>query len=216
MTTKFKKVDTGYICNVTLAAIARSIGKTDGKRKKMHAKSGSFSYIPVDLDNFIQKTNLALQYLREHGVRKSRAGFTFLDAGCGAGITLALARNIGFSYTIGLEMDTATIRIAKTLNHTSLNKIIRTDIRRSNMYGKADVVYYYVPMSNRKNQIVFECRVANCLRVGSVVIPYGSSRTFQRSQAFEANGKKGNTSAYGNFYVKTRQIIHSPKDYYTY
>ena len=78
------------------------------------------------------------------------------------------------------------------------------------MYGKADAIYYYVQMFERKNQSIFECRVANCMKLGSVVIPCGSSEIFRRSPAF----KRGDSGDFdrGNFHVKIKQIKHVVTD----
>jgi SAM-dependent methyltransferase len=189
-----------------LEVLGRSIQYGDGRSKSIHQKRDSYNYIPqstrLQLDLF---TNAFIYLLvNREGYSKTEAnahvgdsyGFTFMDAGCGAGLTLALARAVGFRYTVGLELDPKMVKLAKTLNpyyrHKKMYtdrpnpaKILQTDICTSRMYKKADVIYFYVPMSNPKWQKTFENQLKDTCKVGTIVIPTGSSFRFEQDHRFK-------------------------------
>jgi SAM-dependent methyltransferase len=134
--------------------------------------------------------------MRKHCANK----LTFLDAGCGPGITLAMAYSIGFNHTIGVEIDPATVKIARLINPSA--KIVKKDIRLYKGYNKADVIYYFVPISNAIEERKFEMHLAMTMRIGAAVVPVGSSWYFEHHRKKEFKGIQQ-----GNFYVKTKEIV---------
>lgn len=182
--------------SIVLDTIAENIRLAIGGRKTFHVENGAYSYAQSPTETFHFIVSPAFRYLCDQKGNDSQ--LTFLDAGCGPGLTLQLARFIGFEFAIGLEMDDRMIKLAKIINCTELSKenrrhifkastcvrIIKTDIRTSRMYRKADVVFFFVPMGI-KNQPVFMRHVMNATRPGTIIIAYGGSDTLKNSKKFE-------------------------------
>ena len=161
--------------------IAENVRHTLGDRIPFHYKNNAYPYVPIEVEPFHHLVSRSFKYLRDQ--RGSEARLTFLDAGCGIGLTLQLARSIGFTYTIGLEMDYRMIKMAKIINgvkprkshenspyrETPSVKIVRADIRTSRMYKKADVVYSYIPMRN-ESQLAFIQHIINVTRPDTIII----------------------------------------------
>ncbi len=186
--------------------ITENVRVTLGGRIDFHYKNNAYPYVPIKVGSFHNLVSYSFKYLCDR--RGSGARLTFLDAGCGIGLTLQLARSIGFIYTIGLEMDYRMIKMAKIINGIGLSKshknssrngwpcmtkenprvkIVRTDIRTSRMYKKADVVYSYIPMRN-ESQLAFMQHIINVTRPGTIIIAYGGSGTLASSRKFKRLG----------------------------
>jgi SAM-dependent methyltransferase len=190
-----------------LNSIARAYRESSECRaKRIHREIGAYPYMPMNVSELCEATNSAFKYLSAIHTRRTHGDghltlqypkLTFLDAGCGPGISLVLARSIGFSRTIGLEIDPKTFKIARMLNPRPRNRVLKTDIRTSKVYREADAIYYFVPMSSITNQRIFEIHVANCMKVDAVIIPRGSSTLFHESIVFERVGE--------GLFVKTKK-----------
>lgn len=152
-------------------------------KKDIHTELGAYPYVPSGVSQLCTSIGSAYKYLKKY--RNTFDKLTFLDAGCGPGISLLLAYSIGFNYTIGLEIDPVAVKIARMLNHPDVSRILEADIRTSKVYKEADAIHYWLPMANPKNQRMFEIQVANYMRVGAVIMPCGSDYLFTDHPAFK-------------------------------
>lgn len=110
-----------------------------------------------------------------------------LDAGCGAGNILLLARIIGFD-SIGIEIDKKTARIGrKLLKSSSLSRItiMHKDLATYKQYNIYDVVYYYQPMYPRSNPMEeFLKLLSNGAKIGALIIVDGND-PFENNEHFK-------------------------------
>ena len=111
----------------------------------------------------------------------------FLDAGCGIGNIMLIARVAGFEVA-GIEYDPELAKVAKrlTCSHVHVG-----DIAEYSQYKKYDVIYYYVPITNRDKMMRFCNRLGKRMRIGAYVIPLGYSRLFRPENGFEQIIYKG-------------------------
>lgn len=129
-------------------------------------KHGSYVFIPNSPYVVLPQLIYVFDYLNRVE-QKYKYGFSFLDAGCGVGNIMMLARAVGFEVH-GLEIDPITIEFAAVIN-PYWQQIKQQNVLTYNSYGKFDVVYYYCPFSCKK-EIEFEERVENQMKVGAVLI----------------------------------------------
>lgn len=158
-------------------AAARIREKNNRKRRRRKGSDGhsviqdkhsSYPFIPKSVHVVLPQLIYAYDYLRK---KYDRHNFSFLDAGCGFGNIMMLAGGIGFD-VCGLEFDPVTIEFAASIN-PYWKEIRQQDILTYNGYGKFDVIYYYCPFCCRK-ETEFEKRVENQMKVGAILIAYGS------------------------------------------
>lgn len=142
------------------------------KRKTSYIQKrvGAHPFIPLRADTrFMGALIYIKKYLdsnRRYGIRK------FLDAGCGIGNIMVLAKEIGFDVH-GLEIDPKTIAKAKEVFPHIHGHIEKYNILTYKDYGKYDVIYYYQPLRDKDREVRFELRVENQMKVGAIVFPIG-------------------------------------------
>lgn len=184
-----KPIDRVNILSRALNGIAYDIKSKFIKRSHKGTIDGAYPFIPMDVSHFCDVVYKAFELLnKDRGITKPlycgyQQGYTFIDAGCGPGLTLTLARAIGFGKVMGVDIDPNMVEMAKILNPEA--KIFCQDIRKCRMYGKANVVYYFVPMYNNSMQEQFEQYLARCLKPGAFVIACGSDAGFYRNDWFD-------------------------------
>lgn len=137
------------------------------RRSDIQKRHESYSFIPMNPGVALRQLVYAYEYLSE---RRGSANFDFLDAGCGPGNIMLLAKCVGFSSVTGLEFDFATIQAAKHFNP------LWRDIKRRNIlsyrsYKKFGVIYYYCPIDGPL-QKKFEERVEDKMSVGALLLPH--------------------------------------------
>lgn len=81
----------------------------------------------------------------------------FLDIGCGTGITLHIARALGFD-AYGLETDPVTLKLLDA-THGRTSKVIVEDILSFDKYGDFDVLFMYRPFRNEQSEKELEVLV---------------------------------------------------------
>lgn len=150
-----------YIQDENLRRYKRGSGQS-----ATQAKHGSYAFIPMPSRRILSTLMKAYDYLWKRS--SSRQELSFLDAGCGVGNIMLLARAVGFD-AYGLELDPTTIRFAKIINP------FWKDIQKQNIltylsYGEFDVVYYYCPFNNMRKEAQFEKRVEDQMKIGALLI----------------------------------------------
>ena len=136
---------------------------------------GSYEYVPLNLSQLIPILQDAYGFsIRRCGQHKRSK---FLDAGCGIGMTLEMARQIGFWPVSGLELDKTCLTRAKLLfgNRTG---ILHQNILTYNGYGEYDVIYFYCPFAINSRQVAMEKRIADQMKVGAIVVPVACGYSF--------------------------------------
>lgn len=136
------------------------------KDKSYKRSQSSYPFIPHSTRMSMEQLIHAFDYL---SANRKTPNFTFLDAGCGIGNIMSLARGAGFM-VYGLEIDPKAIKVAKIMNPSFSKRIKRGDILTHRSYGKYDVVYYYCPFYSVNGQQKFEERVENQMKIGAILI----------------------------------------------
>jgi SAM-dependent methyltransferase len=149
-----------YSCKTTIEG--------NGSTNEKCRKNGSYHFIPRELEENVRVLQEVDKFISSKGGNIARK--KFLDAGCGIGNILMLARAIGFGGCYGLEFDDETLKIAKTLNRNEA-VIKRRDILTFEKYSQYDVIYFYRPFCNDEKQMLFEEHLYSSMSVGAIVIP---------------------------------------------
>lgn len=150
-------------------------------------KNGSFHFIPKQPMQVVE----TLLKLKNRIKSNYFYDLNFLDAGCGIGNILLLARAVGFHTATGLEFDLFTIEKANQfLNLTPKNeggiKIEQADILTYKDYKKPDVVYFYRPFDDGLKQLKFEIRLAHHMKVGAYLMPiYNAYQEYRNDPRFK-------------------------------
>lgn len=158
-------------------------------------RNGSFPFIPSNtslvfedfmmLSNvlFCDKSDLTssneLQAREAWDCRNNcNDGIKFLDAGCGIGNIMLIAKviELGTSFH-GIEYFDDTYQ--KALNWLGISgrgkseeyKIFKKDILDFTKYHDYDIIYYYRPFEDTSSQIKFEMLVENSMKIGGILIP---------------------------------------------
>jgi len=183
--------------------------KTRMKIEEKSYKKGHYPCIPshgiisllIDLINVMEKLRNSLE--NQHYMPK------FLDAGCGIGNVVLLARNVGCVAT-GIEYDLRTYRLAKKLidsdSYYPNGTIIKGDITTFDKYGDYDIIYYYQPMNKSELMNQFLEKLSNDMKIGAYIISYGSQPPSILNR--NSNGSKIiriHNTTFNTIYKKVRQ-----------
>ena len=142
---------------------------------------GAFSYGASDAARFCR----TLLKVREILGVSPMARPTFLDVGCGPGITLVMAHHCGFKAT-GLELDKPTIALAKKLlQYSCLTGIRRADILKYRRYGDYDVIFMFNPLCDHKLKTQLEERVLRQAEPGALIITSHCGETYWDNKQVE-------------------------------
>lgn len=184
---------------VTIKALEKVINyqRSDYTKKsyQMCKEEGSYPFIPIStsrsLNDFIMLRNILygdisnIRSSKIHNIRKiwednisDNKNRMFIDAGCGIGNVMLLARATDLCYDIhGIEYFHDTYQ--KALNWLGIEKggkyehyeIFKENILDFDKYSAYDIIYYYRPFENMKLQSEFERIVEDNMKVGAVLIP---------------------------------------------
>lgn len=188
----------GHLQRHAAACIREKNNRKRRRRKGMNGcsviqdKNGSYPFIPRSVHAVLPRLIYAYDYLRK---KYASCDFSFLDAGCGFGNIMMLAKGVGFDVH-GLEFDPVTIEFAKDVNPYWMN-IRRQDILAYNGYKKFDVIYYYCPFDCRK-EVDFERRVENQMKVGALLVASPSHHSRM------AKDKRFRSLFHGDIYEKVK------------
>ncbi len=137
-------------------------------------KPSCYGYIPNRPYEVMMCLKVAYKLLHDdpsHDVRSYKR-YKFLDAGCGVGNIMLMAKRLGFE-SYGIDNDDKTIALARKLLRCGREKIIQADLTKYRSFGKYDVIYYFTPMFDTKPMHKFVIRLAGQMKVGAIVIPFG-------------------------------------------
>jgi SAM-dependent methyltransferase len=138
----------------------------------------SWNYIPNnDYFDFYKILKKAIKLIGKGDCYNAK----FLDAGCGVGITLGIAKSIGF-VTTGLELQDKSIKIAKNIFGQT---VIKADILKFKKYGDYDLIYFYCPFRGGGKQIEFEKIVADQIKVNAFVLAWDCGHVFEDDKRFK-------------------------------
>jgi SAM-dependent methyltransferase len=173
--------------------------KTTQKEAKYISK-GSYYFIPKHSGIAIRKLSIVHDYFI-----KNRQTFfhSFIDAGCGPGNIVVLARHMKFK-AFGLELDEKVLKLTRErvcgkflypcedfLDLPLITKkdrkypIAKQNIVTFDKYHEFDVVYYYCPFRDEFIEKEFEKMVEDQMKVGAVLIAcYKKSHRIQRDKRF--------------------------------
>jgi SAM-dependent methyltransferase len=128
---------------------------------------GKYEYIPMDIKVIRNEIKFVSDILKT----KNRIhDLKFLDAGCGIGVTLLVARRYGFK-PFGIEFNAKLAEIAVRLSEVwTKDNVFIGDILDYKDYNKFDVIYYYCPFEDRELQATFEKIVENAAKKGAIII----------------------------------------------
>ena len=184
-----------------------------GKGTQAENNNGSYYFIPNSSYRVIRDFIKIKRELRksEHWRNKyyKEGGVSFLDAGCGIGNILVLALNSCLCQkATGLEYFPETLKLGRKFlktyySYISENATIKkADILKYKKYGDYDIIYFYRPFSDTEKERLFEKRIRDQMKVGSILIPYGNDTIFtQRDNRF----KKTGLGSYFLFYTKVKE-----------
>jgi hypothetical protein len=198
------------ICNE--AQTGRGRKKCNGRFAGKSSRApvvGSFAYVPKCADQLGKIMSQLFFYARKHG--ENVPCRRFLDAGCGIGMSMHLARAAGFYYTDGLELDKTCITRARQIFGAEFTKKIKhQNILTFNGYGLYDAIYFWVPFSDHLKQLKMEERIADQMKVGAIVAPASCGAVFDKDPRFKKlNGRIKGKSGFSwhpecYYYVKRR------------
>jgi len=161
--------------------------KTSPYVAKSNFKKESYPFIP--LNNSIDSIN-RFKDIRNYLILRDSLStrwydkkLKFLDAGCGIGNIMILAKICGFDVS-GIEYNTTTHRYCKEIHEYDAH-VIKGDITKFKSYHKYDVIYYYVPIDDREKMLEFTERLAKNMKVGAIVDPHGGSHESFKNDSFK-------------------------------
>lgn len=153
-------------------------------KNRKSINTGSYPYIPFNFTNFTRVLNFVKDLIKTDYP-------TFIDYGCGVGVTCNYASQLGF-ITHGIEYDKELISpysdyIIKVGNLEDEDLLFS----RRQLY---DVVYYWSPFTDFKKEIIFETRALETVKVGGYVISPSPGKAFEIKK-------------YGKNYCKESKLI---------
>jgi len=141
-------------------------------------KKGEFDYIPSFNRESMNQIGLVIDDLPTQQ-RNDLRNLKFLDAGCGKGLIVAMARAFGFD-SFGLEIRVKYIKEALKVLYggnafiqvgwQSFPEIRKQNILKYESYGRYDVIFYYSPFDNNNKEEEFEERIEEQMKVGAYLI----------------------------------------------
>lgn len=160
------------------------LSKEEEKERFEIACKGSYSYIPYQLHDLDKHLNKVNKLLLRHS--KTDEKFSFVDYGCGIGITLVLARSFDFE-TTGIEIDKQCLNASKYQLFNSNTLELNLEDESTYRDRKFDIVYFYCPFVGRDKETIFETRALSTVRIGGYAIVPGPGRAL--SSIDTANSK---------------------------
>jgi 2-polyprenyl-3-methyl-5-hydroxy-6-metoxy-1,4-benzoquinol methylase len=166
-----------YFKKALNGANSRCLRRKNGCYKFVPTRIGSLVPAFIAVDKYICKKN---HMLSEH--------IHFLDAGCGMGNIMLLARELDW-HASGVEIDPKCAEIARAITKQGPWIYGRApahvhvgDLLKYTQYHKYDVIYYWEPIYDRKLMLEFTNRLADQMKPGAVVIPRGPRRRFHENK----------------------------------
>jgi len=122
-----------------------------------------FWYVPYEPSAFVEQ----LEKVKENF--SGEVVPSFLDVGCGVGLTLLLAWQVGFK-PYGIEIVPELVKLAKLFTYSLGGWVKRRDALKFKDYDKFDVIYFYCPIKDMKLENRLERLIEDKMRVGAFLI----------------------------------------------
>lgn len=193
-------------------------------REEQEAYSqGSYPFIPhstfVTIMQFeALREDLRLERRWSGHESSRRMNRRFLDAGCGIGNILLIAREANLArHFHGIEFFDDTYEKAQsflgldTKNPVSGIKIFKEDILKFENYHDYDIIYFYCPFNDAALEIKFEELVEDSMRVGAVLIAnLKRGSAIRKDKRFELinSSRKGVLGDRNNVFIK---VLDAPR-----
>lgn len=178
------------------------ISRQSREKEFILGKSKSFPYIPFDLRHFVE----ILSFINDLINFKNK---TFIDYGCGIGLTCDVAQMMGF-HTSGVEYNKDLIYPVRLLRE----EYILADLKQEETWkkvGKYNVVYFYSPFKDADEEVSFEMNaLETCKKDGYVICPRPG-----KAYDFKRYGKEYDNAKYKDFHklLNSFKIVNSPHNY---
>ena len=132
---------------------------------------GCYDFVPFCNGSLVDTLLKIMRYHKAY--HPSHRPLRFIDAGCGIGTKVIIAEAMG-CVAEGLEISKKLIEDGKKLFQFNGRhpRILQGDIR-NHEYSKYDIIYFYCPLSNKRQEKIFEELVWKQAKVGTYVIAYG-------------------------------------------
>lgn len=151
-------------------------------------KYPGWHFIPLETYRVIQQLKFAKEYAARTRTDNEVKNNRFLDAGCGPGNIIMLAKDMGMSYYgshHGIELDkeaadlgrilTGSFRSAKEsirgIYNGAFTHIFNGDIVTFKYYKRYGIIYYYCPIKLHPLQVLFEERLEDSVLKNTILIP---------------------------------------------
>ncbi|WP_299731402.1 class I SAM-dependent methyltransferase [uncultured Tateyamaria sp.] len=139
---------------------------------------GSFGYIPIDLDDFLNailelESILSADVDYQHSELRHRP-CSFLEVGCGTGRNVhLLGRTDRFTFDCIHGFDLSAQMIETGRQRYGLGKDIFVQDCLDFDYGGYDIVFFYCPMSDNAIERQFEERLIDTMKSGAFIVAFG-------------------------------------------
>lgn len=151
-----------------------------------HQKEGCYKYIPLSNRLFLEQLEI---------VRELFPGYcSFIDVGCGIGSKVALADILGFN-AFGIELNKRYCLYASRLlcgrQGSRTNEHIINKNAFDHKYDKYDVIYFYCPFQDSKQEIKLENYLYQSAKSGAIIIAnsYKAHSLWEDSTKVKLTGK---------------------------
>lgn len=161
-----------------------------------HGKwSDGYNFIPLGVTRLYP----VLQKIRANFAKAYPASYpTFIDVGCGPGVTLAMAQALKFN-AYGIEYNPKTAALAsKIFSYRDRDRIMNMDAFEYKEYGKFDVLYFYCPIANHELEKKLEKMLRDEMKPGAWIVPRNSMYEWNHDLHFQPYGDYDS----GNYYQK--------------
>lgn len=134
----------------------------------------SFTYYPMDASILYN----SLVFVNKLVKKENK---TFVDYGCGIGLTLRIAKLLGFE-SIGYDLDKRIVRAFNISSYYYSNGLMKVaDLRDSSIYTtKFDVVYFWSPFVDRDLEREFELQALKTVKKSGFLMTTSPSHICNR------------------------------------
>lgn len=187
------KINTAlYRSLVTLLRSSSTSHQADNAVRQKHGAQGFYHFIPLD-SHACQNLQEVFHYLAKLKNNPNESP-RFIDVGSGMGNIMLLATPF-FSRINGIELAKAYVNKSNTFfkslacyTNTAWQhglKTIHANILTFRKYHEYDVLYYYVPIIQEDVMTKAAERIADKMKVGAHIIPYGFGKPFFGDKRFK-------------------------------
>lgn len=184
--TKRSKYKNNYLLEELFRQMSGYFRADDHEINEKQGKEGEFwPFIPFSYNYLVDQ----LVFISEIFSHENKQHLNFLDAGCGIGNVLFMARHIfndmdysrkRFKNIHGIELDPFAAKMARVMTvsdtfrnskDNSARRVFNSDILKFRHYKKYNVVYFYCPIRLSPLQKLWEEMLEDTVKVGTFIIP---------------------------------------------